>query len=547
MGTIDASSGNGVDFLAAEPGAVVRTFLIADVRGYTSFTQSHGDEEAGKLAARFAEVAREGIEATGGELLELRGDEALGVFSSARQGLRAAVELQKRFRARTDAKPAFPLGIGIGLAAGEAVPIEGGYRGGPLNLAARLCSLAGPGQILASETVTSLAGTLNELRFVQRRGAHVKGLEKPVRVVEVVPKIALPPVPEAPRAGARRRTSVILAAGAVLLAAALAAAILVLIRNSNQTTTIVAANSVAVIDPSTSEVVDAVPVGEGPGPIAAGHDSLWVVNANDRTLMKIDASSRSVDASVGLPVPTGFLTTKLLVAITPDEVWVYACHLRLLRIDPGNSQVVQDLEVFPLLGAFSEFSCAVAAGGSSIWVPLDYRLAEAGRIPAQRYELLRVATPGKEPATIAERFPLPAGVRSAMALGAGSVWIADRQRGAVHRIDPATGAVTKTISLSDGPSALAFGHGGVWVANGNEDSILRIRPETNSIVRAISVGKDPAAIAVGPDSIWVANSGDGTVSRVDPRTNTVTDTIQVGHRPIGLAVGDGLVWVTVRA
>ena len=32
----------------------VLTFLIADVRGYTRFTQEHGDEEAGRLAADFA-------------------------------------------------------------------------------------------------------------------------------------------------------------------------------------------------------------------------------------------------------------------------------------------------------------------------------------------------------------------------------------------------------------------------------------------------------------------------------------------------------------
>ncbi len=159
-----------------ETGAVVRTFLIADVRGYTSFTQAHGDEEAGRLAARFAELAREAVTATGGEVLELRGDEALCVFPSARQALRAAVELQRRFRARLDGQPLFPLGIGVGLAAGEAVPIEGGYRGGALNLAARLCSVAGPGQILASETVTSLAGAVDGLRFVERRGARMKGL-----------------------------------------------------------------------------------------------------------------------------------------------------------------------------------------------------------------------------------------------------------------------------------------------------------------------------------------------------------------------------------
>ena len=113
----------------------VLTFLIADVRGYTRFTQEHGDEEAGRLATAFAELARETITSSGGELIELRGDEALCVFGSARQALRAAVELQMNLRRQTDEGPVFPLPIGVGLDAGEAVPIEGGYRGGALNTA----------------------------------------------------------------------------------------------------------------------------------------------------------------------------------------------------------------------------------------------------------------------------------------------------------------------------------------------------------------------------------------------------------------------------
>ena len=81
----------------ASGGAQIRTFLIADVRGYTLFTQERGDEAAGKLAAKFADIAREGVEARGGTLLELRGDEALCVFSSARDAIRAAIDLQQRF------------------------------------------------------------------------------------------------------------------------------------------------------------------------------------------------------------------------------------------------------------------------------------------------------------------------------------------------------------------------------------------------------------------------------------------------------------------
>ena len=123
---------------AADSGTDVRTFLIVDVRGYTRFTQTLGDEEGARLAASFAALTRKAVTAMGGEVIELRGDEALCVFRSARQALRTAVKLQVRFRERIEGQPAFPLGIGIGLDAGEAVPVEGGYRGGALNLAARL-------------------------------------------------------------------------------------------------------------------------------------------------------------------------------------------------------------------------------------------------------------------------------------------------------------------------------------------------------------------------------------------------------------------------
>ena len=68
----------------------IRTFLIADVRGYTLFTQERGDEAAAKLAARFAGIAREVVEQHGGSVIELRGDEALAVFSSVRQAILAA-------------------------------------------------------------------------------------------------------------------------------------------------------------------------------------------------------------------------------------------------------------------------------------------------------------------------------------------------------------------------------------------------------------------------------------------------------------------------
>lgn len=202
----------------------IRTFLIADVRGYTLFTQERGDEVAAKLAAKFAEIAREIVEARGGRLLELRGDEALCVFSSTREAIRAAVDLQQRFVEETLAQPELPLTVGIGLDAGEAVSVEGGYRGGALNLAARLCGQARAGEILASREVAHLARRIDGVRYEERDSLWLKGLSDPVVIVRVRPEgidpveRLMPFAPPRPPQPSRRRDLRWLALVAAVLA-----------------------------------------------------------------------------------------------------------------------------------------------------------------------------------------------------------------------------------------------------------------------------------------------------------------------------------------
>lgn len=171
-------------FLSLSAPAIL-TFLIADVRGYTAFTSSHGDEAAGRLAAAFAEIAREAVEAYEGNVIELRGDEALAVFTSARNAIRAAVELQLALVDEVERNSELPLRVGIGLDAGEAVAVEAGYRGAALNVAARLCALAGAGEIIASQTVTHLAGTIEDVRLIEGEEVALKGIAAPTRLVHV--------------------------------------------------------------------------------------------------------------------------------------------------------------------------------------------------------------------------------------------------------------------------------------------------------------------------------------------------------------------------
>ncbi len=188
---------------APEPLPAILVFLIADVRGYTRFTLERGDQAAAQLATRFAELVHKTVTARGGQLVELRGDEALCCFRSARAALQSASELQEQFFQATRVQPEFPLVVGIGLDAGEAVPVDRGFRGAALNLAARLCSLAGPGEVLVSEAVIHIARKVDGLSYYPWGLAELKGFDDPVRVIRVQPTLleeppAVSQLPEPP-------------------------------------------------------------------------------------------------------------------------------------------------------------------------------------------------------------------------------------------------------------------------------------------------------------------------------------------------------------
>jgi hypothetical protein len=137
--------------------------------------------------AKFSELVRESVELRGGTLIEIRGDEALAVFDSARQAMRAAMDLQKQFAEETEADPDLPLRVGIGIDSGEAISLEdGSFRGAALNTAARLSALARGGEVIVSEGTSHLAGRLPGIRYVDRGRAHLKGIADPVRLIHVV-------------------------------------------------------------------------------------------------------------------------------------------------------------------------------------------------------------------------------------------------------------------------------------------------------------------------------------------------------------------------
>ena len=136
---------------------------------------------------------------------------------------------------------------------------------------------------------------------------------------------------------------------------------------------------------------------------------------------------------------------------------------------------------------------------------------------------------------------------SAIATGAGGVWVTDAEDNTVTRIDPASeGAVVATTSVGQGPTALAVGGGAVWVANTQDGTVSRIDPRTATVTHTIPVGRRPTGVAAGAGAVWVANSLSGTLDRIDPHTMRVESTVEVGAAPQGVTVAHGLVWVSVQ-
>jgi class 3 adenylate cyclase len=165
--------------------AGVHTFLIADIRGYSRYTEECGDEAAAALSKRFASIVQDDVEAHDGRLVEMRGDEALVVFTSARQAIRAAVDLQAQFQ-ETASEFDIPLRVGIGIDSGEAVQLDdGSFRGAALNVAARLCGRASGGEVLISDSTSRLAGRLGGLHYSDSGRVRLKNIPDPIHIYKV--------------------------------------------------------------------------------------------------------------------------------------------------------------------------------------------------------------------------------------------------------------------------------------------------------------------------------------------------------------------------
>jgi adenylate cyclase len=162
-----------------QPGAagrrVRRSFAFVDLSGFTSLTDQEGDERAVEVLTLFRNAVRGVAGFNGVRVAKWLGDGAMIVSIETEPLVEAILEIEHRIEEGGSVLP-----LRAGLATDDVILFEGDdYIGRAVNLAARLCDLAGPNQALAP---VDMVGDAVDPELVET--VTVKGMQ-PVQVVDL--------------------------------------------------------------------------------------------------------------------------------------------------------------------------------------------------------------------------------------------------------------------------------------------------------------------------------------------------------------------------
>jgi DNA-binding SARP family transcriptional activator/streptogramin lyase len=329
---------------------------------------------------------------------------------------------------------------------------------------------------------------------------------------------------EPPRSPAGRRR---LVAGGLLMVAALALGTIAIVRALDRAPSSprVVAPALGGVDARTNRIVASIRVGSRPVSVAASRNAVWVGDAKDGTLTRVDPVSRRVVKTIGIGAPA------LDLAIGAGSVWVATGGFgTVVRIDSRLGQVSDRIDLGrqddPVVPAVS----SIGVGDGRVWVGAFDGLALLD--PASD-EITRHVDLGHAPAL-------------QIAAANGAVWSTTVARLA-KRVDAGSAKVTTRFYAGTLAVALALDRSAVWLAGADGGQLWKIDPLTAATILTARAGGGAESIALGSGSVWVASWNDHELVRVDPATGIVRATIPIDGEPDDLVVHDGIVWVAVQS
>jgi hypothetical protein len=275
-----------------------------------------------------------------------------------------------------------------------------------------------------------------------------------------------------------------------------------------------------------ARAVQTIDVDPRPNAIAYARGRVWVGSVRTGRLIGIPAGGEGARRIIKLPWTSG--TTSIAAGF--GSLWVTnGAQARLLRIDPVTGALQGDRAVG------SGEAVVVAAGEGAIWV--GRRAVKTTDPPSS---IVKVDPRGGKTTEILFG---QEGVNW-ITTGGGYVWVPNRRRTRLSRIDPATGA-RKSTPIGLGQHRAVFGGNQIWVTNYDDGTVTQnSRNLDNPAPVALDV-RGPLGITYSAGSVWVASQLDNAVVRIDPRRGErVGDPIEVGRSPFAITSHGRSVWVT---
>ena len=359
-------------------------------------------------------------------------------------------------------------------------------------------------------------------------GPALRDLERAILHQDVALAPAERPAAHTPRTLIRSRR-LLAAAAVVVVAGVVGVIVFALTPRSSEPNAAGYGNAVVKLSAGGSGVGAPIPVGNSPLSIVLGLGSAWTLNAGDQTISRIDLATQRVVRTFGASsVPTD-------LAAGHGSLWVLDAANRLTRLDPNTGVRVAAIALPPgsaTGGRAGQAHLALANG--SVWA-INGK-ATISRVDARTNEV--VATIDGIAAT-------------AIAAGAGALWAIDRggpqrgqAKGAIVRIDPRSNLVIRRISLAAGTlNDLAVAAGAIWVTDPFLGVLWRIDPGPPTLAKTVAVSQGSALVDADGQAVWVVNHLDDKVYEIDPHTNAIVRVTTVGA-PQNVTVDSGAAWIT---
>jgi glutamine cyclotransferase len=178
-----------------------------------------------------------------------------------------------------------------------------------------------------------------------------------------------------------------------------------------------------------------------------------------------------------------------IAGVTHDgrHVWA-AAGTRLLAIDAASGAVARTLDVPCDAGS--------AFDGKHLWQIAEARIDKID--PASGRVLASIPAPGH-------------GSDSGLAWAEGSLWVGQYRDRKIHRIDPATGEVQRTIETNRFVTGVTWVDGELWHGTweGDESEIRHIDPNTGAVIERLQMPAGTGVSGLESDGAGLFYAGGG--------------------------------------